>query len=65
MSRGEKNWVLVAVLIILIGVTVSVLHRLDIVPLWASTLGTVLMALGAITAAIIATRASYRNEKNG
>ena len=65
MSAGEKRWVMVAVLIIVIGVTVSVLHRMDLVPLWASTLSTVLMAVGALCAAIIAARASYRNEKNG
>ncbi len=64
MSRRERLWVFIAVLIILIGVTVSILHRMDLVPLWVSTLGTVLMALGAITAALTAAR-SYRNEKNG
>ena len=65
MSGREKFWVGIAVLIILIGVAVGILYRLDIVPLWASTLGTLLMAIGAIAAALIAARASYRNEKNG
>jgi hypothetical protein len=64
VSRTERRWVYVAVLIILIGVTVSLLHRMDLVPLWASTLGTVMMAVGAIAAALIAAR-SYRNENNG
>jgi hypothetical protein len=64
VSRTERRWVYVAVLIILIGVTVSLLHRMDLVPLWASTLGTVMMAVGAIGAALIAAR-SYRNENNG
>ena len=64
MSRSERIWVLVAVLIVLIGATVGILHRLHLVPLWVSTAGTVLMAVGAIVAALIAAR-SYRNEKNG
>jgi hypothetical protein len=55
---------MLAVLIIVIGATVGILHRLDIVPLWASTLGTVLMAAGAIAAALVAAR-HYGNEKNG
>jgi len=54
----------IAVLIILIGVGIGALYRMGIVPLWASTLGTVMMAVAAIAAALIAARA-YRNEKNG
>ena len=65
MSRGEKRWVMLAVLIIVIGVVVGILHQLGMVPLWVSTTSTVLMGIAAITAAIIATRASKRNETNG
>ena len=65
MSRGGKIWVLIAVLVIVIGVCVGIMHQLGYVPLWVSTTSTVLMGVAAITAAIIATRASNRNEKNG
>jgi protein-S-isoprenylcysteine O-methyltransferase Ste14 len=64
MSGRERLWVAVAVLIILIGIAVAVLHRLDYVPLWLGTLGTVLMGVGALFAALAAAR-SYRNEDNG
>jgi hypothetical protein len=65
VSRAEKRWVLLAVLIILIGVSVGILHQIGYVPLWASTTSTVLMGAAALGAALIAARASYRNEKNG
>ena len=52
--------VAVAVVIILLGVVVAMLHRMGLVPLWVSTAGTVLMAIGAILAALAANRA-YRN----
>jgi len=55
---------MLAVLIIVIGVGVGALYQLDLVPLWASTLSTVLMGVGALAAALIAAR-SYRNERNG
>ena len=55
--------VAVAVLIILLGVVVAMLHRMGMVPLWVSTAGTVLMAIGAIVVALAANRA-YRNGDN-
>ncbi len=64
MSPRERLWVGIAVAIIVVGVIVGLLHQLDYVPLWASTLSTILMAISAIAAALIAARA-YRNEKNG
>lgn len=65
MSSAERKWVMFAVLIIVIGVIMGILHQIGYVPLWLSTTSTVLMGVAAITAAIIATRASNRNEKNG
>lgn len=65
MNPGEKRWVMLAVLVIVVGVVVGILHQLGYVPLWVSTTSTVLMGVAAITAAIIATRASNRNEHNG
>jgi len=63
-KRGRGGtWVAVAVVIILLGVVVAMLHRMGMVPLWVSTAGTVLMAVGAILAAIAANRA-YRNGDN-
>jgi len=64
VTPAERRWVILAVLIILIGVGIGALYRMGMVPLWASTLGTVMMAVAAIAAALIAARA-YRNEKNG
>jgi SNF family Na+-dependent transporter len=64
MSRRERLWVSIAVLIILIGIVVATLHRLNYVSLAVGTAGTVLMALGALLAAGAALR-SYRNEDNG
>jgi protein-S-isoprenylcysteine O-methyltransferase Ste14 len=61
---GERKWVVIAILIILLGIVVAVLHRLDYVSLWLGTLGTVLMGVGALLAALAAAR-SYRNEDNG
>lgn len=55
---GEWKWVIIAIAIILVGVVVGVLHRMNMVPLWASTLATVLMAVGAIAAALAAARAA-------
>jgi len=63
-KRGRGGtWVAVAVVIILLGVVVAMLHRMGMVRLWVSTAGTVLMAVGAILAAIAANRA-YRNGDN-
>ena len=56
----EKRLVLLAIAIILVGVAVGILHRLDVIPLWASTLSTVIMAVAAIYTALAAARA-YRN----
>ncbi len=65
MSPGEKKWVLFAIVVIIAGVIVGILHQLGYVPLWISTTSTVLMGIAAISAAIVATRASNRNENNG
>ena len=65
MSAGEKRWVILAVVIIVIGVTVGILHQLGYVPLWVSTTSTVLMGIAALGAALIAARASSRNEIDG
>ncbi len=64
VTRSERFWVGMAMLIILIGVVVGLLYQLDYVPLWASTMSTILMAAGALAAALIAAR-SNRNENNG
>ncbi len=61
---GERKWVVIAIAIILLGILVAVLHRLDYVPLWLGTLGTVMMGVGALLAALAAAR-SYRNEDHG
>lgn len=65
MSPGEKKWVMFAIVVIVAGVIVGILHQLGYVPLWISTTSTVLMGIVAISAAIVATRASNRNENNG
>ncbi len=65
MNSGEKKWVLFAIVVIIAGVIVGILHQLGYVPLWVSTTSTVLMGIAAISAAIVATRASNRNENNG
>ena len=52
--------VAVAVVIILLGVVVAMLHRMGLVPLWLSTAGTVVTAIAAILVALAANRA-YRN----
>jgi len=65
LSPGEKKWVLFAIVVIIAGVIVGILHQLGYVPLWISTTSTVLMGIAAISAAIVATRASNRNENNG
>jgi uncharacterized membrane protein YidH (DUF202 family) len=64
LAGPERKWVTIAIAIILAGIAVAVLHQLDYIPLWAGTLGTVLMGLGALFAALAAAR-SYRNEDNG
>ena len=64
LAGPERKWVAVAIAIILAGIAVAVLHQLDYIPLWAGTLGTVLMGVGALLAALAAAR-SYRNEDNG
>ena len=61
---GERKWVVIAIAIILLGIVVAVLHRLDYVPLWRGTLGTGMMGIGALLAALAAAR-SYRNEDHG
>jgi general stress protein CsbA len=63
-KRGERMWVAIAITIILLGVIVAVLHQLGYVSLWLGTLGTVLMGVGALLAALAGAR-SYRNEDNG
>jgi hypothetical protein len=55
--------VAVAVVIIIAGVVVAMLHRMGMVPLWVSTAGTVLTAIAAIAVALAANRA-YRNGGN-
>ncbi|MFN3726733.1 MAG: hypothetical protein ACK4SZ_10545 [Allosphingosinicella sp.] len=63
-GRGSgPAWVAAAVLIILLGVVVAMLYRMGKVPLWLSTAGTVITAVGAILAALAANRA-YRNGGN-
>ena len=64
IKPGERKWVVVAIAIILLGIVVAVLHRLNYVPLWLGTLGTVMMGVGALLAALAAAR-SYRNEDHG
>ncbi|HZH07279.1 MAG TPA: hypothetical protein VEY69_11435 [Lautropia sp.] len=63
-SRGERKWVLMAIGIILVGIVVATLHRLDYVSLAVGTAGTVLMGIGALLAAMAAIRAT-RNEDHG
>lgn len=63
-GRGSgPAWVAAAVVIILLGVVVAMLHRMGMVPLWLSTATTALTAVGAILAALAANRA-YRNGGN-
>lgn len=63
-GRGSgPAWVAVAVVIMVIGVVVAMLHRMGMVPLWLSTTATVVTAIGAILAALAANRA-YRNGGN-
>ena len=63
-GRGSgPAWVAAAVVIIVLGVVVAMLHRMGMVPLWLSTAATVLTAIGAILAALAANRA-YRNSGN-
>jgi protein-S-isoprenylcysteine O-methyltransferase Ste14 len=62
--RGERRWVLIAIAIILLGIVVATLHRLDYVSLAVGTAGTVLMGIGALLAAWAAAR-TYRNEDHG
>ena len=63
-ARTERKWVLMAIGIILIGIVIATLHRLDYVSLAVGTAGTVLMGIGALLAAMAAIRAT-RNEDNG
>jgi hypothetical protein len=53
-----------AIGIILLGIVISTLHRLDYVSLAVGTAGTVLMGIGALLAALAAIRGA-RNEDNG
>ena len=53
-----------AIGIILVGIVVATLHRLDYVSLAVGTAGTVLMGIGALLAAMAAIRAT-RNEDHG
>jgi protein-S-isoprenylcysteine O-methyltransferase Ste14 len=64
LAGPERKWVVVAIAIILLGIVVAVLHQLNYIPLWAGTLGTVMMCVGALLAALAAAR-SYRNEDHG
>ncbi|HZG47624.1 MAG TPA: hypothetical protein VEZ41_15355 [Allosphingosinicella sp.] len=61
---GERQWVFVAIGIILVGIVISTLYRLGQVSLAVGTAGTVLMGIGALLAAMAALRAT-RNEDNG
>jgi SNF family Na+-dependent transporter len=61
---GERKWVIVAIAIIILGIVVATLERLHYVPVLVGTAGTVLMGIGAIIAAIAASRAT-RNDDNG
>jgi uncharacterized membrane protein YidH (DUF202 family) len=63
-SSGERKWVLIAIGIIVFGIVIATLERLKVVPLLVGTAGTVITGIGAIMAAIAASRA-YRNEDNG
>ena len=62
--RGERKWVLMAIAIIIAGIVIATLHRLNYVSLAVGTAGTVLMGIGAMLAALAALRAT-RNEDNG
>ena len=55
---GERKWVMVAIGIIILGIVVATLERLHYVPLLVGTAGTVLMGVGAIIAAVAASRAT-------
>lgn len=60
--RGrERRLVILAVAIILVGVTFGILHRLDIVSVWVSLASTLLMAFSLLYLAIVAARAN-RND---
>ena len=63
-ARKERKWVIIAFVIIFLGIVVATLERLKVVPVLVGTAGTVLMGIGAIVAAIAASRAT-RNEDNG
>lgn len=63
MTR-ERRWTLVAIAIVVVGVGVGMLFRMGLIPLWASTLATVTMAVGAIAAAIAAARAHRKESQN-
>lgn len=63
-ARKERKWVIIAFVIIFLGIVVATLERMKIVPVLVGTAGTVLMGIGAIVAAIAASRAT-RNEDNG
>ena len=60
-SGSGPAWVAAAVVIIVLGVVVAMLHRMGMVPLWLSTAATVLTAIGAILAALAASRAYRKN----
>jgi hypothetical protein len=59
---GERKWVMVAIAIIVLGIVVATLERLHYVPLLVGTAGTVLMGVGAIIAAIAASRATRNDD---
>ncbi len=63
-NARERKWVLLAIGIILVGIVIATLHRLDYVSLAVGTAGTVLMGIGALLAALAAIRGS-RNDDNG
>jgi hypothetical protein len=60
----ERRWTIVAIAIVVVGVGVGMLFRAGMIPLWASTLATVTMAIGAIAAAIAAARAHRSENQN-
>jgi SNF family Na+-dependent transporter len=60
----ERKWVFIAIAVILAGIAVATLHRLNYVSLAVGTAGTVMMAVGALLAAWAAAR-TYGNEDHG
>jgi uncharacterized membrane protein len=61
IKARERRFVLLAIAIILAGVVVGILHRLDVVSVWVSLAGTLLMGFSLLYLAIMAARAN-RND---